>query len=247
MRKNIFSGFSIGIGLVFFLSGCSLINEPSLNNEAEKDKENSSIREETRISNEEDTLSSSVSKEGEITPIVVGEEKEGNDDKQALPDSFSKGEKRRCSFNNEQGRHILYTDGIIYRTECFSTEEGLNISIFDGEIFYTWNDSRPMGFSIDRECMKDIEKKIFPTFGFGKSETKSKKNYDSPEEIIKSMPNISCEKMNDSINMNRPQDLKFIDQCDSIEDQLKQVEKIQNEYYNLSKDSQIPEGVTLVP
>lgn len=147
---------------------------------------------------------------------------------------LSSGKKMRCDYKmGGEGDKALsvkmFADKDHYRMET-ATLAGTMISIADGKTMYTWTSGTKQGMKMDLECAKGLEGDLPKADSAGASP----KTYDSPEQAIGNIPNISCAETSDSVDFSVPSDVTFADQCAMLKGTLEKMKAVQG---------QIPDGV----
>lgn len=114
----------------------------------------------------------------------------------------------------EQGR---------YRTETVMPT-GMMITVLDGKTMYTWVDGTKQGMKMDLECAKSLKDGLPQAGPAGKTEQQS---YDTPEQAIGNIPNITCTEASGDVDLSVPSDVIFADQCEMLKSTLGKMKDMQ--------------------
>lgn len=142
-------------------------------------------------------------------------------------DAVVLGKKLKCTYAQDDGsgwqaETVMFVDGKKYRTE-FSGGGMQYVSVFDGETMYTWTEGQKQGFMMNLQCMEEFGE-MYSEEGADEEQT----YYESSEEAIESIPDISCSEV-DSVDVSVPSDVTFVDQCEMIKEQTEQLQDLQDQ------------------
>ncbi|MFC1622979.1 hypothetical protein ACFL2R_00860 [Patescibacteria group bacterium] len=138
-----------------------------------------------------------------------------------LVDMMTRGEKIKCVYRlraEDEFEVVTYVDGKKYRTESRMNDVKY-AAIFDGKDMHSWMNGQKNGTKMNLECMKDFE---MPE-GI---DQESMKIEEEPMNMFNDRVNLKCEEVN-SIDFSVPSDVEFIDQCEMMKKQMKQMEEMQ--------------------
>lgn len=143
-----------------------------------------------------------------------------------LKNSLSAGKKIKCSYqindkDETMGVVETYIQGDKYKTE--STIDGIkNISIFDGDIVYSWIDGQKMGTKMSMDCINNLNG--------NKEEIKENIPVEDEEGFVNSLGetnNLECGEAGD-IDFDLPSEIEFSDQCEILKSQQQLIEGFTN-------------------
>ncbi|NTW90323.1 MAG: hypothetical protein HGB37_05450, partial [Candidatus Moranbacteria bacterium] len=117
----------------------------------------------------------------------------------------------------------MYADKDRYKTEM-DLPTGSVVSIFDGKTMYTWVDGTKQGMKMDLECAKSLKDQLPQAGPAGKAEQQS---YDTPEQAIGNIPNITCAEASGQVDLSVPSDVTFTDQCEILKSTLGKMKDMQ--------------------
>lgn len=167
------------------------------------------------------------------TPAQIVEEEQAQEkvQEQTGPSAWiaglGEGKKMQCTYTIQgEGNKIvamkMYAEKDRYKTEM-ETPTGMTISLFDGKTLYSWTKGMKQGTKMEKACLKELEKQT------KNGEVPATDAYDSPEQAIETIPNISCSVMEEEIDFfSVPSDIVFADQCELMKNALKQMRGLQN-------------------
>lgn len=167
---------------------------------------------------------------------TLGEEVESTIDD--FKGALQRSEKMKCTYRGTGEatgvEATTYAEGEKYRTE-YSTAGVDNVTIFDGETMYTWDQNTKKGTKMDIACLEDFETVTEDE----SADDEEYEEYQSSEEVLSAGVNVRCRKVLD-INFEIPEDVEFIDQCAALKQQMEALEGIQEQLPNL-EGLEIPE------
>ncbi|NTW76142.1 MAG: hypothetical protein HGB34_04600 [Candidatus Moranbacteria bacterium] len=147
------------------------------------------------------------------------------------------GKKMRCEYTMGEGGKtitaVMYMDKDRYRTEM-DMPTGKMISLYDGTAMYSWAEEAKQGMKMDMKCMEDIESDMPTEDAPRGAPAEAPESYESPEDALGSIPDISCEEVSGSIDLSVPSDVVFTDQCEMMKRSMEQMKQM---------EGQIPDSV----
>lgn len=142
------------------------------------------------------------------------------------------GKKMRCEYAMGEGGKtmtaIMYMDKDRYRTEM-DMPMGKMISLYDGKVMYSWAEGTKQGMKMDMKCMEDMESDLPTEDASSDAPSKAPESYESPEDALGSIPDISCEEVSDSIDLSVPSDVVFTDQCEMMKKSMEQMKQLEGQ------------------
>lgn len=150
------------------------------------------------------------------------------------------GKKMRCEYAIGEGGKtmtaVMYMDKDRYRTEM-DMPMGKMISLYDGTAIYSWTEGTKQGMKMDMKCMEDIESDMPTEDAPSGAPAEAPESYESPEDALGSIPDISCKEVSGSIDLSVPSDVVFTDQCEMMKKSMEQMEQMKQ------LEGQIPNSV----
>jgi hypothetical protein len=142
------------------------------------------------------------------------------------------GKKMRCEYAMGEGGKtmtaIMYMDKDRYRTEM-DMPTGKMISLYDGKTMYSWAEGTKQGMKMDMKCMETIESDLPTEDASSDAPSKVPESYESPEDALGSIPDISCEEVSGSIDLSVPSDVLFTDQCEMMKKSMEQMKQLEGQ------------------
>ncbi|NTV55323.1 MAG: hypothetical protein HGA16_02380 [Candidatus Moranbacteria bacterium] len=117
----------------------------------------------------------------------------------------------------------MYADKDRYKTEM-DLPTGSVVSIFDGKTMYNWTKGTKQGMKMDIECAKSLGDNLPKADVSGRP---SPQTYDSPEQAIGNIPNITCAEASGEVDLSVPSDVTFTDQCEMLKSTLGKMKDMQ--------------------
>jgi outer membrane lipoprotein-sorting protein len=212
--KNILNMLGL-VGVTVLLSGCSLGGSP---------------------------------KEGEVSlPIAEQKQTQEQVQQQSGPAEWiaglAGGKRMQCTYTMKgEGDQVsvirMYAEKDRYKTEM-EIPAGMMVSLFDGKAMYSWMRGTKQGTKMEMECMKELGEQSEED-----EATPVQNTYDSPEQVIESMPDISCSELGSTIDFSVPSDVEFSDQCAMLKKTMEQMKGLQTMPGNIpDMPVDIPENV----
>lgn len=194
---------AFGIGMVALaavaLAGCSKPTEP--------------VRDQSGT--QESAQAKEQPKAGGVTDWVAG---------------LTSGKKMTCEYaikgSGESGFAVkMYADKDRYRT-AMELPTGKMNSLFDGGVMYSWAEGQKQGTKMDIECAKGLKEEFPQVKADGGMDVQS---YDSPEQAIGNIPDISCKETTEAVDFSVPADVQFSDQCAMLKASLGKMKDVRNQ------------------
>lgn len=152
----------------------------------------------------------------------------------AVKDILSSQKKLECTYAANGGDDInvetktyVYKDK--YKTE-FAINGKKNISVFDGNVSYSWEEGNNQGMKIDLKCLEDFNSVAGDEYSEASGDAEE---MDDLEELLNGAQGVKCKEVG-SIDFSIPQDVDFADQCELLKKQQKMIEDMNVE--------NVPEG-----
>ncbi len=142
--------------------------------------------------------------------------------------ALASGKKMQCEYSMGTDADKKYSVKMFaekgrYRTETVMSA-GMMVSILDGKTMYTWVDGTKQGMKMDLECAKSLKDQLPQAGPAGKAEQQS---YDTPEQAIGNIPNITCAEASGEVDLSVPSDVTFTDQCEMLKSTLGKMKDMQ--------------------
>lgn len=212
--KNIFGIFGVAL-LTMLLSGCSSGSKEDANSLSVEEQKQEQTQEQTQ-------------QESGPTQWIA---------------DLAGGKKMQCSYamkgENDQTSEIrMYVEKDRYKTEM-RISSGVIISLFDGGTIYSWTEGAKQGTKMEVQCMKDLGEQVGDS-----KETTVPDTYDSPEQAIGNIPDISCSGLESDVDFSVPSNIEFLDQCATLKKTMEQMKGLQTMPANIpDMPVDIPENV----
>ncbi|MEA2007193.1 MAG: hypothetical protein U9O20_03495 [Patescibacteria group bacterium] len=151
------------------------------------------------------------------------QKKEGSSIIEDIKDAMSSGKKMKCTYTVTQGENVMQSEAFVegdrYKVTTTFNGQGTKM-IFDGKDTYTWTDQSKQGMKMTTECMENIVEDVEDTAG----EMEEDENFHA-ENPFENAVDVKCEKVG-SIDFSIPSDVEFVDQCELMKNQEKQMEEM---------------------
>ncbi len=150
----------------------------------------------------------------------------------SLKDALTKGKAVKCVSEDAGGKWTVFTNGKNFKTEGVDST-GKEMAVVSNEkVTYIWEKKTKEGYKIDMDCLADLQKSM--GINLDMDEVMSEVDDFSPEEMTQKEEsgNLNCVSAG-KIDFSVPTDVKFVDQCKLMKEQMEQVK------------SSLPEGVGL--
>lgn len=154
-------------------------------------------------------------------------------------DAISSGKKMKCIYtvqqNGDEFKSEAFVEGEKYKSTSTFNGKGM-YAVFDGKATYTWSDDSKQGMKMDTACLEEMQSQIEDHQGEAAEE---EMHYDG--DAFGGALDVKCEKVG-SIDFSIPTDIEFVDQCELMKNQQKQMEELQQ---NLPQGFELPDGVDI--
>ncbi len=148
---------------------------------------------------------------------------------------FQSGKKIKCVYHDSEiGSGFTVTTYIDssnnhYRTEFTDDQGKKNITIFDGNVMYTWQEGTNMGTKMSQDCIKELR-------GSSDSEPVTEDEKDEEPTDIKEklslFQDVQCSPTN-NVDLTLPTNVKFVDQCEMLKKQQEALKGMQEKMKNI--------------
>lgn len=139
-----------------------------------------------------------------------------------IKDAMSSGKKMKCTYTVTEGENVMKSEAFVqgdkYKAITTFNDQSTHM-IFDGESNYTWTSQAKQGMKMSNECIEDLEKDV-EEMAQDMEETEEYHAEDPFENAV----DMKCENVS-SIDFSLPSDVEFVDQCELMKNQQKQMEK----------------------
>lgn len=144
-----------------------------------------------------------------------------------IQNAIQKGETLECTYRvseaDENSVIKTYISGEKYKSVVTTDGEEFN-ALFDGKTQYSWSSmGEKKGVKMSSECMEDLGEEV-------DDETDDMADYEdfkTTSEILDQEVEMSCNKAG-KIDFSVPSDVEFVDQCEMLKTQMKQMEQLKN-------------------
>ncbi len=154
-------------------------------------------------------------------------------------DAISSGKKMKCTYtvqqNGDEFKSEAFVEGEKYKSTSTLNGKGM-YAVFDGKATYTWSDDSKQGMKMDTACLEEMQSQVEDHQGEAVEE---EMHYDG--DAFGGALDVKCERVS-SIDFSVPTDVEFVDQCELMKNQQKQLEELQQ---NLPQGFELPDGVDI--
>lgn len=145
-----------------------------------------------------------------------------------IQSAIQKGDALECTYRmseaDENSVVKTYIAGEKYKSIVTTNGEEFN-AIFDGETQYSWNSlGEKKGVMMSLKCMEELEGE--DEMDDGTDEEEDFEEFKTTSEILDQDIGMSCSKAG-KIDFSVPGDIEFVDQCEMLKTQMKQMEQMQ--------------------
>lgn len=145
-----------------------------------------------------------------------------------IKDAITKGEKLECvySTSDSEGEQSvkMYMSGEKYKSVVTADGEEFN-SLFDGEAQYSWPSTEKEGIKMSAECVEEfgVEDESMENM----DDYEDFDNFRTTDEVLEQDLEMTCNKISE-IDFSVPSDVKFVDQCEMVKNQMQQMQQLQD-------------------
>jgi len=160
---------------------------------------------------------------GSVDQMAKKEQKdEVNSMFENIKDAMSSGKKMKCTYTVTQGENVMKSEAFVqgekYKSVMTFNDQSTHM-VFDGESSYTWTNQAKQGMKMSKECIEDLEKDVEEMA----EDVEETEQYHA-EDPFENAVDVKCENVS-SIDFSLPSDVEFVDQCEMMKNQQKQMEK----------------------
>ncbi len=157
----------------------------------------------------------------------------------SIKDAMGLGKKMKCTYTvkTEEGTdtYITYVDGEKYKSES-EFDGKMQLSVFDGEIIYSWNNKDKDGTKMSMKCLEDLNK---PSEN---NNSDIPESIETPEESFDDATDVKCEDIS-SVDFTIPSDVVFKDQCEEMRKLIESLSNFKNQLPEQMPAGILPEGL----
>ncbi len=141
---------------------------------------------------------------------------------------IKKGESMKCVYTIDMGNGEVKTESYVQGEKFKSIttmdvgEEMKTYAIFDGKNQYSWVEGKTEGFKMSMDCMDDMG----DLYGeMDETEDEDSNEVMEIDDMFENAMDIDCQPVG-KIDFTIPSNITFVDQCEMMKDQMKQIEEL---------------------